>query len=274
MKIYQMTDKDCIYTYPDGSEDYDKYRHKFNGKPMEDIWSPVEVEYIHNPPKKEYDCTAFGNGKFIFNDKAIHALNHILQGKVEILPLVHINAAAPKSIFAINVIRMLDCLDYDRAKVKIDPEYKIITEIKRYAFKEEMLRDETIFKMPQHRGTRVFVTEKFVRAVEENHLTGLEFDEVWDSEEDPTAVYTIPIPQFTGETCSFSEALKILREGKYAVASKHFKVQLEGNEMVVGMMDISGEYHWATSYGIPPAFLDMMWYKVERDHIKKMPVDE
>lgn len=236
---------------------------------MLDMWTPLEVEYIERSFKSKYDCSGFNQGAFIFNQKTVKALQPVLEGKVEVLPLVHIGTPTPDHIFAINVVNLLDCLDYEKAKVKIDKEYNVVTKVLQYAFQIEMVIDESIFKMPQHRGTRIFVTEKFVQAVQENQITGLDFEEVWDSEEDLTVERTIPIPQFEGETYTFTEALKILDEG-FAVASKHFKVQMEGNEMIIGMMDISGQYHWGGAYGFPPYFLEMTWYKVERSAIKKV----
>jgi hypothetical protein len=52
----------------------------------------------------------------------------------------------------------------------------------KYVFKENVIGNNSIFKIPQFPTVDVLVTEEFVRLVEENELKGFVFEELWDSE--------------------------------------------------------------------------------------------
>ncbi len=78
----------------------------------------------------------------------------------------------------LNVANLVDALDTEQSEIDYFPNLDQISRIKRYVFFPDLVRDQWIFKIPQlPRPT--FVTDRFVDLVNQNHLTGFDFVEVW-----------------------------------------------------------------------------------------------
>ncbi|ULL14839.1 hypothetical protein DVH26_10505 [Paenibacillus sp. H1-7] len=166
---------------------------------------------------------------------------------------------------------MFEFLDFSRAIVEIHPEYKVVTEIKKYAFQEELVKEETLFKIPQFNG-RIFVTDKFRDLVIEQGLTGFEFEEVWDSCESETRKTDSAIimkPNLVGKPYKFVEALDLIENGMQAVASDRYVLQNDNtNKTLLGILMDTGNYEWIVPAAFPPKFVEMQWYVTEKIEIK------
>ena len=106
------------------------------------------------------------------------ALGDLLAGRGELLPL----RCADGEYYAFNITCVIDALDYERAEVQRFRSSGRVMEILRYAFHLELLRDATIFKLPEMLRSRPFVTEVFVERIKESGLLGFEVREVWPGE--------------------------------------------------------------------------------------------
>ena len=50
--------------------------------------------------------------------------------------------------------------------------------VEKYAFKENLLSNVTIFKLPEFLNTLSYVTEDFKKVVEENDIKGFKFEKL------------------------------------------------------------------------------------------------
>lgn len=70
--------------------------------------------------------------------------------------------------YVINVIEVVDCLDYDRSKIKRYLSFNRVMDVIQYVFVKSKLRDKVIFKLPEFVSRKIYVTEEFKKAIEEN----------------------------------------------------------------------------------------------------------
>ena len=147
----------------------------FDTSPMAPTWRPVEV-FVHDEDLAlpASDFSRLGGG-YVFSERAAEALGDLLLGRGELLELDYGEAV----YFVFNVTRSVDALDEERCQIEYLPSGRIM-EINRFEFIPERLAGETIFKLPQRPGRWVFVTDPFIRRVEEAGLTGFLFERrVW-----------------------------------------------------------------------------------------------
>jgi hypothetical protein len=145
-----------------------------------DIWIPPRVVYL-DEGLIEGDFPAFGSF-LVFTERARTSLNDMLEPNGEFLPL----KCHMRTLVAFKVLRFIDALDLENSKIEWFPQLKkdagkpkLIERIRQYCFHVEKLVDATIFRIPQLPLHHVFVTDTFVRRVEEHKLTGFLFNQIW-----------------------------------------------------------------------------------------------
>ncbi|MEA5023431.1 hypothetical protein SDC9_21107 [bioreactor metagenome] len=169
-------------------EDVDKLIdfYEFDGRKISDVWEPMEVG-IYKKAKRG-DTPSFIAGP-VLSERAVETLRDILDDKVEILPLKY----SKENYYVINVLNVLDAIDYTKAEYLTFDDGRVYRFTK-YAFIEEKVKSQPIFKLVEHPKSEVFVSDEFRSRVLEHKLAGFEFIEVWDSE-----VSTEPIAPEAGE---------------------------------------------------------------------------
>jgi hypothetical protein len=148
----------------------------FDTSPMAPTWRPVEV-FVHDEDLAlpASDFSRLGGG-YVFSERAAEALGDLLLGRGELLELDYGEAV----YFVYNVTRLTDALDEERTKFAHFPSSGRIMAIERYEFISDRLAEETVFKLPQMPETYAYVTDAFIRRVEEAGLTGFRFERrVW-----------------------------------------------------------------------------------------------
>jgi len=263
MKVWMLGSVESMYLLRN-QEDYLKYIvDSFKGSSVSDNWYPVSIINQERHQKK-YDFSSVGFSFPVVSEAAIQVLNEIVEDKVEFLPVAH----ETESLFALNITNLLDCIDFDQADVVLHEKYKVVDDIKSYAFKLDMIAEETIFKIPQFKGnTRIFVTDKFRDKVLEANLTGFEFEELWDSDNPYDKRQQVPLEeiQHTGQEVSFGEALELIKNNEQAVANDRWKLQKNTDgQTILGYLTVDGVYDWTLPVFFPPTFVDMKWYVVEK----------
>ena len=147
----------------------------FDTSPMAPTWRPVEV-FVHEEelalPASDFFQLL---GGYVFSERAVEALGDLLLGRGELLELDYAEAV----YFIFNVTRLVDALDEERSEILYLPSGGVMV-IERYEFIPERLVGETVFKLPQTPETYAYVTDPFLRRVEEAGLTGFLFElPVW-----------------------------------------------------------------------------------------------
>lgn len=105
-----------------------------------------------------------------------------LNNKCELLPVIVEDCKI--NYFQINVIEIKDdALDFEKSEFKYwEHAPDKIHYTKKFVFKENKLRNATIFKLKVDHYTNIFVTDIFKNKAHECNLKGFIFEEVWDSE--------------------------------------------------------------------------------------------
>jgi hypothetical protein len=170
---------------PDDSE---RLTLKFLGKRYPGSWSPIAVAPAREweekglpSEQKEYlssrrtlplaDFSPWpSSSEAIFNDRALKVMLPLIEGAIEVLPLEF----EGDRLHLINVISLIDCLDRQRSSIEWLAD-DIVFRITHYDFKEESLKGQHIFKIPEML-TSIFVSDEFKSRVEENGLQGLSWN--------------------------------------------------------------------------------------------------
>lgn len=148
----------------------------FNGTEKKKDWKPIQV-------KRMYDRT-FSNTPGlsphipVFDKKAIDVLSEFLIGNAGILPL----ACEEGDFYVINVVKVVDCIDYEASKYKTFRDGKRIMRFTKYAFDEKKVEGVHLFKIKDEPLKRPFVSDDFKERILDNNLTGFKFELAWDSE--------------------------------------------------------------------------------------------
>jgi len=150
--------------------DWDRF-DEFSGERLANMWTPVAVRTFK--VKKEGEFPHLASHVPVFSEQAWQILQSLVKGSVEALPLKH----PTKPYYAINVLDLVDCLDYSRSQIVRFPSGGIM-EIDRYSFKESCVEGKHIFKIAEAPLKQVLVSEKFKELVEKNRLEGLVFSKV------------------------------------------------------------------------------------------------
>jgi hypothetical protein len=150
----------------------DYFQTHFVGKPMKKNWQTPPVE-IRGKSLRLKDFVGWMTKAPVCSERAKHCLEPIIGEYAEFLPLIKIRG---KMHYAINVVKMVDCLDLERSEISyFEHDPTRIMDIHTYKFLPERMEDLPIFKVPQQRGAVVFVTKKFVDIVVANKLVGASF---------------------------------------------------------------------------------------------------
>lgn len=152
----------------------------FDGRTKKEQWGNPEVVKLE--PEKGLslsDAPGFYAHIPVFNYKTITILSKYLCLDTEILPLQN----NENRFFAINITKVLDCINYDKSEFKMFKDGKRILRFKKYSFLEDKIDGNNIFKIKDEPLGNPFVTDEFRNAVIINELTGFIFKLVWDSED-------------------------------------------------------------------------------------------
>lgn len=151
----------------------------FDGRKQLDNWKAVKV--IRLEPEKNLplsDAPGFYSHIPVFNRKVIDVLGEGLKDKVELLPLKN----KEDEYYALNVINVLDCIDYSNSDYMTFPDGKRIYRFKKYCFFETKVLGENIFKIKDEPRQAPFVSDQFKNIVEEHGFTGFKFSLAWSTD--------------------------------------------------------------------------------------------
>jgi hypothetical protein len=193
MNIYELCRIDDVREIicPKKEDRYFEMDH-FDGKPMRAIWRPIEYK-VNVVPKERYDgwkyppSDVYAGSEVIFSRKAVDALYDILEANGEILPLIF--EGKENEYFAYNVLTVSNAVDEEKSEIDRHPDGDF-SHVVRYEFDPTQVAGLTIFKAWLNKSPRVpnshtcesvdvFVTDPFVKRVQEAGLFGFDFRLKW-----------------------------------------------------------------------------------------------
>jgi len=156
---------------PVDENDWEKFN--FDGTSIKCNWSKIKVKTLQEVQFSDFPSLI--PGVPVFSKNALKCLGDLISESVEVLPLLH----EKEEFYAINVIRVLDCVDYEKSEYKKFASSGRIMRFTKYEFYKERIINIPIFKIVDEPSKRPFVSDAFRNCVLENGLKGFEFKEVW-----------------------------------------------------------------------------------------------
>jgi hypothetical protein len=242
----------------------------FKGQSKREEWWPIKIDTLYR--NKYTDFPHFIIGQPMVSDKVKQILEPYKKDEVEFLPIAH----DEMDMYMVNVMNILDCVDWERSEVKwFEEEYFMGFNKLRFDFKK--IPDHVyMFKIKETAATEVFVTETFRELIEHNHLQGLSFSVVYDSEftddkeleqQQNYEAALLAIEDSKGAEFTYEEAEKRVDQNK-AVASGEWKMQLDDKgKFWLGDLKLDLTYQWVRPLYIPPVLFGYQWHEVEKSDL-------
>jgi hypothetical protein len=145
-------------------------------------WQPPSVFCLY-PLLKKGDFIHYGSGNLVASPRATEIVRTFFEKSGELLPLWY----EGEQYTLLNILECVNVLDTEKTKWLLDANGGKV-EIKEYSFFENRLPVAPIFKIPETRYGDVLtyeidncIQDEFKAFVEFHNLTGLLFEELWDS---------------------------------------------------------------------------------------------
>lgn len=165
---------DCLYLVDASTQYIEVFDSGIfaSGKRIGSSWIPIDV-YIE-PGEKPGEFPSLPGGiPLVFSERALRALEPLISTSIEALSL----GCEAAKLYAINILDIVDCLDYSRAHLTRFSDSGKIMRIEKFAFYDECVKGHHIFKIPELK-VPIFVSDAFKRTVDNHHLEGLIFIQV------------------------------------------------------------------------------------------------
>lgn len=170
------------WVLPLDDADFDVFS-AFDGTPRREGWAPIRVRLLKEVERGQHladsDLPWLSSAAPVFRARAAEALGDLLAEHGELLPL----ACDEAELRVLNVLRVVDALDFDRSKVVRFPSSGAVLAIESHVFRPERLEGADIFRSPHMRESPVFVSERVVDRAEQAGLRGVGFRLLWEGGE-------------------------------------------------------------------------------------------
>jgi hypothetical protein len=150
--------------------------YSFNGSSKKAQWIPITVKKMED--KELSNAPGFYSHIPVFDKITLEVVNNLIKDSTEVLPLI----CSEGEFYIINVIEVLDCIDYDKSEFKTYRDGKRIMRFIKYEFIKNVVDGKHIFKIVDEPLRRPFVSEEFRQKVIDYNLKGFKFELAWDSE--------------------------------------------------------------------------------------------
>lgn len=124
------------------------------------------------------DFPALRYNLLLSSERAWEIIRPLVEDSVEALPVIHPNG---NRCYAINVTRVLDCLLTEQCRTNrlLNDQSGYFSSIYTYAFDEQVVQNEHLFRCPQMKAFEIYASPKFKELVEGNNLSGLKFTKIY-----------------------------------------------------------------------------------------------
>lgn len=179
MKVWIMDSDVDNYENLAWSEDTDlDYIHSFDGRPKANGWGGLSVKRMYD---RDFSNTPGLSPHIpVFDSRAAHTLKDLIVNDAELLSLT----CPDGDFYAVNVTKVLDCIDYNKSEYKMFRDGKRIMRFVKYSFIKDAITGVNIFRIKDMPLLRPFVSDQLKSRVENSDLCGFKFELAWDSEED------------------------------------------------------------------------------------------
>jgi hypothetical protein len=128
------------------------------------------TEDEHGRPLRSADFPWLGSHVLILRDRAVETVGSILDDYGELLPL----DCEQANLWLLNVCRIVDALDEEESDL-IRFSTGRIMKIQKAVFRDKLLSDAHIFKLPQMVRGSIYLTEDVAQQIQQARLQGIGF---------------------------------------------------------------------------------------------------
>lgn len=140
----------------------------------------VEIERVDGTKRCDFPKLWYASKTLLCSQKAKFVLQDLIGNDVE---FIH-TTCAEEELYIIHTLCYKNSVDHDASKIR-SLSSGLEVEYLSYSFIEERIENANIFKVFLNNrtySTEIFVTSEFKNVVEQHGLTGIEFVEVWNSD--------------------------------------------------------------------------------------------
>lgn len=175
---------------PEFSEIFDEPNHLV-------CWNKPKIVVPRGEPRKKNvrDAPYFPHHPLLLlSAYGVDALFDLIKDDVELLPV----DCDLGEYWVLHVMTVLDCIDLEHSAYTTYPSTGNLMDISEYWLKDDVMEGHNIFMAKEPLGSRYFetawpfVSDEYVKRVEERGITGYRFTLVWDSD----LGHTIELPFF------------------------------------------------------------------------------
>lgn len=178
MKVYRVeADVNSFQWIMPEVPDSDLVKFRFDCTERVGSWEPPRV-FVFDPLKEKGDFLHFGSDTLLASPRAATITRTFFDAAGESLPLFYDN----ERYTLLNILECINVLDHDTSEKDIW--------IRKYCFLADKFGRSSLFKIPEETVSVLTLErdcnsqQEFKACVEANGLTGLIFEELWDSEKE------------------------------------------------------------------------------------------
>lgn len=142
-----------------------------SGDSLKSDWEPIHLKDDGRGCQGDFSLMMSAD-LLLFSCRAWSLLEPFIGNDTEALP---VSANSRVDLLAIHLLSTaeVDCLDKENSKIVYSKLDGRPMSVRKYMFREEIIREKILFRVPETAHFETFVTEKFKTLVEQEKLTGL-----------------------------------------------------------------------------------------------------
>lgn len=113
-------------------------------------------------------------GALVARRQVVEKFPSALRSEIQLIPVAI--SGGKDEYYVLNVTNVIDALDEEGSEIKYFPSSRRVYRVTRYVFRESLLNDACLFKVPQLVRTDIYATPRFREFVEKEKLSGLLFE--------------------------------------------------------------------------------------------------
>jgi hypothetical protein len=167
------------FCHPVTTHDLKRLGDQIADTQQQSSWEPVSARISRSDQGRELarsDSPWLASYALIFRPHAVDALGATISENGQLLPL----ECQGEELFVFKPSRMLDALDEDASSI-VRFKAGHIMDIRKHVFRPDVISGVDVFKIPNIRLSRTFLSERFVDTWMASGLQGLTFKKIWSA---------------------------------------------------------------------------------------------
>ncbi|MGH1461915.1 MAG: imm11 family protein [Neptuniibacter sp.] len=139
----------------------------FTGSKMQNAWVEPPLKLSQG---EIYDVMSYRPGAIVISKSAKTEIEPFIKDEVEFLP---ITMGETIELYVINVINVIDCLNFERSEVRFHADGKTVRTVRHYDFNLKRLSGVNLFKIPETKSAEILCTPEFKKKLDGLSISGV-----------------------------------------------------------------------------------------------------